>query len=240
MLESVVVMLLVILLVLYISRSSGPNLTPDTVDNELIGLPTETRDLSFKTLPNRNVRIAGGVSDGINKEAHPLHGLNTSLTVQRFDPGVNQRPYLPHGHLTKKVDRQDVGQRRGLENFLSGFARDGHYIDRVGESNPNEQAMYREIDHLKTRAPMVNSLKEHAPKPDTVISKREERPYVHRNNIPGLPVNDTVLPTKTEHTRRGIKTYDWSEYSVASYPELPIMDAPPIIAPPQRFSTKIR
>ncbi|KAI9549662.1 hypothetical protein GHT06_003848 [Daphnia sinensis] len=202
-------MLLVILLVLYISRSSGPNLTPDTVDNELIGLPTETRDLSFKTLPNRNVRIAGGVSDGINKEAHPLHGLNTSLTVQRFDPGVNQRPYLPHGHLTKKVDRQDVGQRRGLENFLSGFARDGHYIDRVGESNPNEQAI----------------LKEHAPKPDTVISKREERPYVHRNNIPGLPVNDTVLPTKTEHTRRGIKTYDWSEYSVASYPELPIMDA---------------
>ncbi|EFX61773.1 hypothetical protein DAPPUDRAFT_120998 [Daphnia pulex] len=169
-----------------------------------------------------------------------MEGLNMSQPVQRFDPGVDQRPYLPYGHLTKKVDRQDIGQRKGTENFLGSFARDGEYKDRMGESNPNEQAMYREIDHLRTRAPVVNSLKEHAPKPDTVISKRGERPQVHRSGIPGLSIDDTVLPTKGEHVRRGIKTYDWSEFSIASYPKLPIMDAPPIITPPQRFSTKIR
>lgn len=246
MLEPMVIALIVLILVAFVF---GNKPAPATLAQgqghpgaaHQVGMdPVRLLDPSYKILPDRNIRATTGVSDGFNKEFNPLDGLNTTIQVARFDPGTDTRPYLPYGHKPKPFDRPATGDRAPLGNTLTQFARDQDYFERSGEADDKANAVLRQLNRLQVRAPIPNGLVADAPQPDMVISKKDARPQAVRQGIPGLGIGVKLVSKPVARERRGIKTYDWTQFDTAQYPVLPVADAPPVHTYPQQFNTKVR
>lgn len=158
---------------------------------------------------------------GINKPGHPLDGLSGALPIpNRLVGGIEDRPYLPRGHLEKRFDMADrAGQRIPLgeqTGVIRGLAADQNRSIQTGRKNI-KIADAVNAEARPPRAPLADvRTMPYIPQPVSYVTN-------HGKETAGITTRGPVsMPDweyrprtgNSDHTenKSGIKVHDWTKY----------------------------
>ena len=159
----------------------------------------------------------------INKPVHPLAGVNMVKPTAVHDPLVNQRHYLPHGHLQKHFDMSDrASTRKPLmeqSGLVRGIASDQPRDIQMGIHDQTKNDVLNAAARDKIhRAPQLDSRTFMGGMPSMNVINNGAETGVFNNRTPtrtGLDIDTRERQIGIKHPKpgRGIKTHDWSQYS---------------------------